>query len=1327
MNPGKIKYKLEIPDHHIQALEEQLTMFVERYLDYTHGINIGRVIKLDLKQEYLEKVLVDDEIKQFKLNYNTCLTLLRKELQSCSKKFLEINNYKSMKQLKETTTEGLFTIAWRNVEEKFPVINIFKPQILSYLKDFFMDYFFQNNTPNLILCVENIPEKYKKTEETSVIQKGNDNEKDLPEKNTKIEEKTTIEENKKLEETTVGKEIEKESSQNKKSLELELEIVSDESDSKVEDDKESVEDEEKEASTEEEKVKDEHLIETSPEEVFTQVVKTKDMNETIKRKRSYEKKNITDYLTSNPDKAEKEKEKEEDSFPIKKRKQSKDKKSKPLNKKEIILKNEILKITDLIENNKQYNFFSRNFTSKESAFKKDLLLGDKYKFKDLKDIQDFALIQRIPYSFQSDLLLITDETFDYIKMKDITMTNTLSLLRIEGINFKSAINILKTWNLDYQVIAIYIKDCPETDIKEVSIMDFVENPLNFIICLPLKTRNRKGREQCYKNIVNQKASLLDLSDIGIFGFQPKPLDCDGNIKTDATNFLLKKILVTMRKQFANKGMCLSIPLFNIDRNESVFNLSSYVISKDLQEFLSLGLKFSFDEIGLKSFKNQSKRNLETFFKKVIFCMNYDFNCYSKFENRFFLKNSITNRDDQKFKELKKEGKKYENFNIFFNECRKILKKHKFTSKEIPSKYQNLDFRTYLSTFLSSDIVIKPADKGGCIVIMNKDDYLLMCKDLLKDSKQYCLLGDCQDFTKHNVEFYYKILNQYKNTISSVEHQSLFSYLKSFYDVGRYKLFYALPKIHKDKKDWLVESKVPVGRPVISCIKSETYALSKFVQKKLEPLNRLHDSFIGNSQDLINILETTTLPDEFFFVTLDIKNMYTNLDTFTGLKAVKYFEEKYPDPNRPDKFINSFLKFSLNRNHFLFDKQAYLQKLGCAMGQSYAPIYANLYMAYLEETVIDNFTVKPFIYKRYLDDIFIIWTESLSDLNIFIEKLNSTNRNLKFKATVSDQQISFLDLTLFKGSRFHISNKLDYVTYFKSCDTFKLLNTSSHHPKHIFKGILKSQFLRFFRNSSSSFLYRTTIDIVRKSLNKQGYKDKFIKGIAKKIFNQNIKKRNNLTSLLDIPNSVLQQFNLAYFPNLLNNQPFLKVYQKYFFRKSHINFESGNIIICIFQCLVCKKCMFGYLSDPFFEILDFVLTKDLLNIENHLLAENLVAHDHIFQDMTKLTLFPFQEYKIKSYLSLLKYIHQLNLKNFFFPPYGLAKYTIDPPFSKIPLVLPFKKKLKFVNENLKNEFEKLKEKEIKLKNFDIMTTNSVHFPLKKNIVNVDHDFFQKNYP
>ena len=53
-----------------------------------------------------------------------------------------------------------------------------------------------------------------------------------------------------------------------------------------------------------------------------------------------------------------------------------------------------------------------------------------------------------------------------------------------------------------------------------------------------------------------------------------------------------------------------------------------------------------------------------------------------------------------------------------------------------------------------------------------------------------------------------------------------------------------------------------------------------------------------------------------------------------------------------------------------------------MGTKMAPVYANIYMAVLEEEFLSKSILKPSQYVRYIDDIFFIWPHSELELTEF---------------------------------------------------------------------------------------------------------------------------------------------------------------------------------------------------------------------------------------------------------------------------------------------------------------------------------------------------------
>jgi len=53
---------------------------------------------------------------------------------------------------------------------------------------------------------------------------------------------------------------------------------------------------------------------------------------------------------------------------------------------------------------------------------------------------------------------------------------------------------------------------------------------------------------------------------------------------------------------------------------------------------------------------------------------------------------------------------------------------------------------------------------------------------------------------------------------------------------RARIFYMLPKIHKDPAKWSIPHKVPPGRPIFSDCSSETYHTAEYLDFFLYPLS-----------------------------------------------------------------------------------------------------------------------------------------------------------------------------------------------------------------------------------------------------------------------------------------------------------------------------------------------------------------------------------------------------------------------------------------------------------------------------------------------------------
>lgn len=393
---------------------------------------------------------------------------------------------------------------------------------------------------------------------------------------------------------------------------------------------------------------------------------------------------------------------------------------------------------------------------------------------------------------------------------------------------------------------------------------------------------------------------------------------------------------------------------------------------------------------------------------------------------------------------------------------------------------------------NTNIVIKPADKGNATVILDRAHYIGEGLRQLSVRDHY-----------HPLEgpVYLETAKEVENILEDMVQKRVINGKQKKYLMGegppRPRLFYLLPKIHKEPAKWSIPFVVPPGRPIVSDCNSETYCTAEYIEHFLNPLSTRHPSYLKDTYDFISKIGKLKIPSNSFLFTIDIDSLYTNIDTPTGITAVQNCMKKYPDPHRPDEHLLKLLEINLTKNDFEFDSKFYLQVKGTAMGKKFAPSYANIFMADWEQTALATSALKPLAYFRFLDDIWGVWTHSMEDFLVFISHLNAHQESISVKYSIDRSEVNFLDVVSYKGPRFTETGHLDFKVYFKETDTHSLLHRDSFHPKHTFRGIIKSQLLRFKRICSQPSSFREATRTLFQALRCRGYGRSFLKKILKK--------------------------------------------------------------------------------------------------------------------------------------------------------------------------------------------------------------------------------------
>ena len=274
--------------------------------------------------------------------------------------------------------------------------------------------------------------------------------------------------------------------------------------------------------------------------------------------------------------------------------------------------------------------------------------------------------------------------------------------------------------------------------------------------------------------------------------------------------------------------------------------------------------------------------------------------------------------------------------------------------EIPSKnFNNLTKEEREALYSLEDdrnIIIKGADIGSVFVVWDREDYLKEPYRQLDDKEVYeqvpndpCVLANTLMKALEKIRLRGDLVKDPK-----------------------FARFYLLPKIHKRLHD------VP-GRPVISNSGYYTENTSSFLDYHLQPLAQKVKSYIKDTNHFRSKLKSLgKLPQGAILCTIDYVGLYPNIRHSKGLNSLRRFLKLRDNKQISSGSLKVLAEIVLKSNFFEFDQKTFKQVRGTAIGTNFAPPYAILFMADLEQKILNAFEEKPMIWWRYLDDIFFIW-------------------------------------------------------------------------------------------------------------------------------------------------------------------------------------------------------------------------------------------------------------------------------------------------------------------------------------------------------------------
>lgn len=346
----------------------------------------------------------------------------------------------------------------------------------------------------------------------------------------------------------------------------------------------------------------------------------------------------------------------------------------------------------------------------------------------------------------------------------------------------------------------------------------------------------------------------------------------------------------------------------------------------------------------------------------------------------------------------------------------------------------------LGLIRDDSIVIRPADKGSGIVIMNTQDYLDKLDQEVCDNTTYRPVAE--DQTPH-------IHKQVKKLVSGLHQKGYIGPHQTKYMVPARPQPGQLqgnPKLHKP------------GAPLRAIISGRGHATEKIAEVAEEQLRRHVEglsSYVKDTNDFLLKLNAVPQPIENqhghapLLFCMDVKKLYPSVPRADGIAACRLALDSRSDPSIPTEEVINMIEMVLDNNNFSLTSDCqFVQTDGTAIGSRLGKNYACTYLGQWEKQLLDGACFTPLIYFRYIDDIFGIWLHGEEKLRQFHERANQIHGRIQVDLRVSPSDIEFLDVIVKLGENGFLTTDL----YVKPTDSKSYLHFNSDHPLHTKKAV-----------------------------------------------------------------------------------------------------------------------------------------------------------------------------------------------------------------------------------------------------------------------------------
>ncbi|XP_043239001.1 uncharacterized protein LOC122390303 [Amphibalanus amphitrite] len=241
------------------------------------------------------------------------------------------------------------------------------------------------------------------------------------------------------------------------------------------------------------------------------------------------------------------------------------------------------------------------------------------------------------------------------------------------------------------------------------------------------------------------------------------------------------------------------------------------------------------------------------------------------------------------------------------------------------------------------------------------------------------------------------------------------------------------------------------------------------------------------------------------ISLDVEAMFPSIPTQSAISLIRTMLNENQDALsdvtclRPDA-VADLLCISIKNCHAVVqdgDRERWFrQTAGLAMGKSYSPVVADLYMGHWErdlELLAANCGGRIYSFCRYADDYLVLFEGSNTILNAWVELLNNKDQNIKVTTEIEEnRRLPYLDIMITRQD-----NKFTTNVYRKACTTNQVPAFNSYTETRYLRSAIRSDCLRAIRYCSSVKDRLQELYFIRKKFRRHGYPLSFINPILRR--------------------------------------------------------------------------------------------------------------------------------------------------------------------------------------------------------------------------------------